>query len=170
VFVVDDTPAWQEVSRTRPVVTVVFEGEEERVCYWCFACTEYPIDIAVDLAMSPSNPMPKIEIKRCSGCKTCGYCSKACQQKAWNLYHKAECKTRASLQASSTGTRAPLLAFSACTRWARSQNQACSKSSLYRVFLARYWRLCSSVLASASLRKLALSSDPNSVSPRLRPL
>lgn len=94
VFVVKDTPAWQEVSCSRPLVSVVYEGQEANVCDWCYANSELPIDFVND---KPELALPII--KRCSGCKELGYCSKECQQKAWSHYHKLECKAiKASAQ------------------------------------------------------------------------
>jgi TPR repeat protein len=33
-----------------------------------------------------------VVLKRCSGCKAVGYCSKSCQSEHWKLGHKIDCK------------------------------------------------------------------------------
>ena len=87
LFAVHDLAQYEEVSRTRPLVSVVYEGMEGDVCDWCFANAKAQETNRVELA---EIEMPSI--KRCSACRECGYCSHDCQQKAWNAYHKLECK------------------------------------------------------------------------------
>jgi hypothetical protein len=38
------------------------------------------------------NEDPKMELKKCSQCKTAEYCSKECQVADWRAGHKKECK------------------------------------------------------------------------------
>ena len=38
------------------------------------------------------NPIQNEALKKCKGCQLCYYCDSDCHQRAWNSYHKKECK------------------------------------------------------------------------------
>ena len=87
LFLTDDSPAFTEVSRAKPVVMTVAEGLQDKICDWCYVKTDDEYDLQHYLP-----DKDKKSIKRCASCKEVGYCSKECQQKAWHAYHKVECK------------------------------------------------------------------------------
>ncbi|KAI0018971.1 hypothetical protein F4780DRAFT_793779 [Xylariomycetidae sp. FL0641] len=90
----DLQPGEVVVSLERPLVG---ELETERLldtCGWCFqrGATD-PLERQQAAAMGLPNGL--LDIKGCTGCRRVGYCSKACQARAWKREHKYECKVLA---------------------------------------------------------------------------
>ncbi|TGJ83949.1 hypothetical protein E0Z10_g4796 [Xylaria hypoxylon] len=75
----------------RPLVT---ELETERMLDTCAWCCQRGATTDIEKRMAASMGLPHgfTEIKSCTGCHRVGYCSRACQTKAWKREHKYECK------------------------------------------------------------------------------
>ncbi|KAI0460533.1 SET domain-containing protein [Xylaria acuta] len=79
------------VAVDRPLVTELEIGRMLDTCAWC--CQRGATNpIEKDRAAAMGLPNGSTEIKGCTGCQRVGYCSKACQSKAWKSEHKYECK------------------------------------------------------------------------------
>ncbi|KAI1421675.1 hypothetical protein F5Y12DRAFT_688704 [Xylaria sp. FL1777] len=75
----------------RPHVTEIEIDWMLDTCAWC--CQRRAVDpIEKKMAASMGLPHGFTEIKSCTGCRRVGYCSRACQSKAWKREHKHECK------------------------------------------------------------------------------
>lgn len=75
----------------RPLVTELEIDRMLDTCGWC--CQRGATD-PMEKTSSAAMGLPSgfIEIKSCTGCRRVGYCSRACQSKAWKREHKYECK------------------------------------------------------------------------------
>ncbi|KAI1743919.1 SET domain-containing protein [Xylaria scruposa] len=85
------SPGDTVVAVDRPLVTELEIDRMLDTCAWC--CQRgatNPIEKMSSAAMGL--PTGTTEIKSCTGCQRVGYCSKACQSKAWKREHKYECK------------------------------------------------------------------------------
>ncbi|KAI0540839.1 hypothetical protein GGR58DRAFT_511335 [Xylaria digitata] len=75
----------------RPLVTELEVDRMLDTCAWC--CQRMAMsNIEKMMAASMGLPHGFTEIKSCTGCHKVGYCSRACQSKAWKREHKYECK------------------------------------------------------------------------------
>ncbi|KAI3343773.1 hypothetical protein F4824DRAFT_20673 [Ustulina deusta] len=75
----------------RPLVTELEIDRMLDTCAWC--CQRGATDpIEKKMAAAMGLPHGFAEIKSCTGCHRVGYCSRACQSKAWKREHKHECK------------------------------------------------------------------------------
>ncbi|KAI1751487.1 SET domain-containing protein [Xylaria castorea] len=79
------------VTVDRPLVTELEMDRMLDTCAWC--CQRGATD-PMERVSSAAMGLPSgfTEIKGCTGCQRVGYCSKACQSKAWKREHKYECK------------------------------------------------------------------------------
>ncbi|KAJ2985655.1 hypothetical protein NUW58_g5417 [Xylaria curta] len=79
------------VAVDRPLVT---ELEIDRMLDTCSWCCQREATNPTERTMAASMGLPSgsTKIKSCTGCQRVGYCSKACQAKAWKREHKYECK------------------------------------------------------------------------------
>ncbi|KAI0436340.1 hypothetical protein F4803DRAFT_542581 [Xylaria telfairii] len=75
----------------RPLVTELEIDRMLDTCGWC--CQRGATD-PVEKTSSAAMGLPSgfTEIKSCTGCRRVGYCSRACQSKAWKREHKYECR------------------------------------------------------------------------------
>ncbi|KAI0857215.1 SET domain-containing protein [Xylaria cubensis] len=75
----------------RPLVA---ELEIERMLDTCAWCCQRGLTDPIEKMNAAAMGLPNgsTEIKNCTGCQRVGYCSKACQSKAWKREHKYECK------------------------------------------------------------------------------
>jgi SET and MYND domain-containing protein len=87
----DFSPGDIVVAVDRPLVA---ELEIERMLDTCAWCCQRGATDPLERVMAASMGLPNglAEIKSCTGCQRVGYCSKACQSKAWKREHKYECK------------------------------------------------------------------------------
>ncbi|KAI0400365.1 SET domain-containing protein [Xylaria palmicola] len=86
------SPGQTVVSVDRPLVV---ELENERMLDTCAWCCQRGATDPTERRMAASMGLPNgsIDIRTCTGCKKVGYCSRACQSRAWKREHKHECKT-----------------------------------------------------------------------------
>ncbi|KAJ4387121.1 hypothetical protein N0V93_007709 [Gnomoniopsis smithogilvyi] len=109
LFVINDVAAGSEIFRSQPVL-VVCEGNDLRVCDYCF-CN--PSTRLHPEGRFYSAGEKTVTLSACTGCKNVEYCSKVghslrkvqatatfpnttlssqeCQSRAWRSYHKHEC-------------------------------------------------------------------------------
>ncbi|KAI0544342.1 SET domain-containing protein [Xylaria curta] len=85
------SPGDTVVAVDRPLVT---ELEMDRMLDTCAWCCQRGATNPIEKMNSAAMGLPTgfTEIKGCTGCQRVGYCSKACQSKAWKREHKYECK------------------------------------------------------------------------------
>ncbi|KAI0486786.1 SET domain-containing protein [Xylaria cf. heliscus] len=85
------SPGDMIVAVDRPLVTELEIDRMLDTCAWC--CQRGATDPVEKMrAAAMGLPTGSTEIKSCTGCQRVGYCSKACQSKAWKREHKHECK------------------------------------------------------------------------------
>jgi hypothetical protein len=73
LFATQDVSCGEEIFRSRPVVNCVGDGLQKLVCDDCYA---FKNSVVHPSGRFQNEEDPEPEIKACSGCKICYYCSK----------------------------------------------------------------------------------------------
>jgi hypothetical protein len=73
LFTTKDVDYGEEIFRSGPVINCVMDGMQSLVCDNCYAYQESKVNLSGRFRVAED---PKLEMKACSGCKVCYYCSK----------------------------------------------------------------------------------------------
>jgi hypothetical protein len=85
----DLAPRSQILFIARPLMLAL---ETAKLSTHCYCCLDSPGDA---FRLNPENPPLKLMV--CGGCKVVKFCNKKCQSRAWDGYHRLECKLFARL-------------------------------------------------------------------------
>jgi hypothetical protein len=73
LFATRDIAAGEEVLRSSPLILIVVEGQENRICDWCHTVAGFTHRVDT---MSELLPGKQVEdVRTCAACKRVGYCS-----------------------------------------------------------------------------------------------
>ncbi|KAF2009450.1 SET domain-containing protein [Aaosphaeria arxii CBS 175.79] len=89
LFVTKDVDDGEEIFGSKPLVNCVDNELQRSVCDNCCA---YQLSTVHPSGRFRTAEDAELEMKACSRCKVCYYCSRACQRKAWKTHHKHECE------------------------------------------------------------------------------
>ncbi|KAK9484537.1 hypothetical protein V1527DRAFT_442927 [Lipomyces starkeyi] len=89
LVVAKDFPAYSEIFRKIPEVSVPDSDHRSQICANCFL---YAADTGDRV-----QPGSVVKLFSCGKCRSTYYCSQECQLQDWKAYHKRECKILASL-------------------------------------------------------------------------
>ncbi|KAK9493195.1 hypothetical protein V1508DRAFT_404069 [Lipomyces doorenjongii] len=89
LVVAKDIPAYSEIFRKIPEVSVPDSDHRSQICANCFL-------FAADTG-DRVQPGSVVKLLSCGKCRSTYYCSQDCQLQDWKAYHKRECKILASL-------------------------------------------------------------------------
>ncbi|KAK9388618.1 hypothetical protein V1515DRAFT_578937 [Lipomyces mesembrius] len=89
LVVAKDIPAYSEILRKIPDVSVPDSDHRSQICANCFL-------FAADTG-DRVQPGSVVKVFSCGKCRSTYYCSQDCQLQDWKAYHKRECKILASL-------------------------------------------------------------------------
>ena len=89
LFSVGHIKPGQEILRKVPLVSCVDPTQTQVVCDYCHIYQSGDISYRNERFLETKET--KINLQVCGGCQRLKYCSKPCQAKAWQEYHKLEC-------------------------------------------------------------------------------
>ncbi|KAG9236523.1 hypothetical protein BJ875DRAFT_222196 [Amylocarpus encephaloides] len=92
LFATNDLDEGQLVYQSLPFLFSVGDDDGvciKNVCDYCYASSLDRVHVDGHF-YGEKDRKPALNL--CAGCKSCSYCSKACQERAWKQWHKAECK------------------------------------------------------------------------------
>lgn len=103
LFALNDIPEGEGIFGSSPLAECVAAGYEDSVCDLCYTTTLSRVHPSGRFR-TKDDALP--EMIACTGCGKCWYCSKGCQDKAWEAYHRHECDLLARHPESDARTRA----------------------------------------------------------------